>query len=243
MGEGLCVMSSGTQVPASHDVASSLLGTQTVEGDIWANDAGSGSKRNRSPEGTTLTHVVTQLPPKYIRLGNAVPGCREEEQNPGVWEQRPGHPTSILYSLCTGTSVLCRPPLPPELLSALRREGPGHSWARSLRASHSLGGSSSWPITWKMTLLCPHSLPWATNPLAHHLWSVSGLSNGLVAFPLRDPKGSPKLPHPHLHPSLYCRCLSLGDWPCSLYKPRSIVDSLSPSLSTSHSQVLMILPT
>lgn len=90
MGEGLCVMSSGTQVPASHDVASSLLGTQTVEGDIWANDAGSGSKRNRSPEGTTLTHVVTQLPPKYIRLGNAVPGCREEEQNPGVPGAEPG---------------------------------------------------------------------------------------------------------------------------------------------------------
>ena len=90
---------------------------------------------------------------------------------------------------------------------------------------------------------CVLTLPRATNPLAHHLWSVSGLSNGLVAFPLRDPKGSSKLPHPHLHPSLYCRCLSLGDWPCSLYKPRSIVDSLSPSLSTSHSQVLMILPT
>ena len=35
-------MSSGTQVPSSHDVASSLLGTQRVEVDIWANDVGSG---------------------------------------------------------------------------------------------------------------------------------------------------------------------------------------------------------
>ena len=193
------------------------------------------SKRNRPPEGTTLTHVVTRLPPKYIRLGNAVPGSREEEQNPAVREQRPSHPTSILYSLCTGTSVLCWPPLPPELLSALGREGSRHSWARSMRAGHSLGGSSSRPITWKVTLLCPHSLPQATNPLTQHQWPVSGLSNGLVAFPLRDPKGSSKLPHPHLHPSLYRHFFWLGGWPCSLYKPRSIVDSLSPSLSTSHS--------
>ena len=46
--------------------------------------------------------------------------------------------------------------------------------------------------------------PLATNPLTQHQWLLSGLSNGLVAFPLGDPKGSSELPHPHLHSSLYC---------------------------------------